>query len=284
MSLLDNLNITKQELDAVDVSPQELWDQYSVRADVKVDKPPVCVSIGQDYSYQPSVPYLLYTYGNISLMLGQEKVGKSFAKSLILAGALGGKANFYTERIKGHNLEGKFVIELDTEQDKFYTQWNRKRVVSMVGNEPVNYITQSWRALSTDSKLIQLDWLFTQSPYKDKLGLVFIDGYVDLVKDFNSLTESREFVEKLMIYSEKANCHISGILHLNPGSEKGRGHLGTVLQQKCETVIQVVKEEGYVTLKPMRTRGKSWDELNFEIKNGLPKEKDVLNSMDEGFI
>lgn len=256
MSLLDGLNIQKTDLVAQEVTPEEIWAKYTVRADEKVSKPPIAVSIGYDYSTQPSVPLPLMTYGNLSLMLGQEKVGKSFAKSLILAGALGGNSNNYTERIQGHDISQKFVIEIDTEQDKFYTQWNRKRVVYMVGSEPANYITQAWRGLSHESKILQLDWLFTQSPYKDKLGLVFIDGYVDLVKDFNSLTESREFVEKLMIYSEKSMCHIGGVLHLNPNAgdnPKGRGHLGTVLQQKCETVIHVLKDDtGFVTMKAMR--------------------------------
>ncbi|MBR4029001.1 MAG: hypothetical protein IKJ08_05405, partial [Alistipes sp.] len=51
--------------------------------------------------------------------------------------------------------------------------------------------------------------------------------------------ESDALVCALMSLSTKTNTHILCVLHTNPGSDKARGHLGSSLQRKAETVIYV---------------------------------------------
>jgi hypothetical protein len=74
----------------------------------------------------------------------------------------------------------------------------------------------------------------------DKLKLLIIDGYADLVTDVNDPAESNELVAWLMRLARKHQIAILGIIHLNPGAEsKTRGHLGSQLTRKCESTIQV---------------------------------------------
>jgi hypothetical protein len=92
-----------------------------------------------------------------------------------------------------------------------------------------------------------------------------------MLKDFNSLTESIEFTQRLMKYSSITKSHITGVLHLNPNSEKARGHLGTILQQKCETVV-IIKDAGeYSEVTCQRGRGKKFKPFAISVnKDWLP--------------
>ena len=237
----------------------------------EVSRPPLAISIGlDDRSYNGiNYPLRFGTYGNISLITGEEKSRKSFLKSLIEACSIGGRSNEFTNglEIQGHGIveNNKWIISIDAEQDEYDAWLNGIRIPKMVGNLYPRYKVLKWREKSKDERLAMLDWLFMESPYKDELGLVFLDGYVDFVKDFNNLEECDLFTTKLMKYSSIRKCHISGILHLNPETTKARGHLGTILGQKCETVV-IIKDEGdYSKVICKRGRGKKFKDFTIRI-------------------
>lgn len=241
------------------------------------ERPPLAVSIGSD---QQGYPIPFATYGNISLIKGEEKARKSFLKSLILACAIGGNSIDYAEEIKGHNLEDKYILDLDGEQDEYYAWLNGIRIPKMVGALPDNFHTIKLREKSTKERNQYLDWLFMESQFKNKIGLVSIDGYVDFVNNFNDLEECDRFTQRLMKYSSVTKCHITGILHLNPGTTKARGHLGTILQQKCESVINIQDGGSYSIVECQRARGKKFRDFTIRVnKDWLPYvSKDPINN------
>lgn len=219
------------------------------------------------------------TPGNLSLIKGAEKSGKSFFKSMLLAAAMRGRSTRHIQSLVGRGLENKIIVEVDTEQDETYVAWNRSRTLKMVGVESLsNYITVSMRAKTYLERMQGLTWLFEQSPARKNLGLVFIDGFVDLIADFNDNKQSRELVEQLMKWSQSTGAHISGIIHTNPGDPdfKARGHLGTMLQQKCETVAVVSydKNARRHQIECQRSRGRGWENIGFEIVDAMPFELD----------
>lgn len=227
----------------IDVSE---FNKCIVDVNATIKRPPLALSIGIDDKSYGGVFYPLKfaSLGNISMIAGEEKSRKTFVKSLLEANYFGGKSNNYTDtvEIKGHS-PNKWLVSIDSEQSLYDVTMTAKRVPFMCGSNPKNYLPIKLREKTTDQRLEILHWLFTKSEYKDNLGMVFIDGVVDFVKDFNSLTECKEFTEKLMKYSSDCNCNITCMLHLNPNSDKMRGHLGTILGQKCEMVM-LVKNEG----------------------------------------
>lgn len=254
-----------------DINLSEVFSDSVIDLKKAVDRPPLAISIGyDDKSYKGRYyPLRFGTYGNISMITGEEKSRKSFLKSMIEACVIGGKSNNYTNGvdIHGHDMNGKYIISIDAEQDTYDAWLNGARIPEMVGDYYDKYLMVKWREKSKKERLKLLDWLFMESPYKDNLGLVVIDGYVDFVNDFNDLKECDDFTSKLMKYSSMCKCHIMGILHLNPGSEKSRGHLGTILGQKCETVaiIKNMGEFSLVTCK--RSRGKRFDDFTIRINS-----------------
>ena len=223
-----------------------------------VDRPPLAISIGFDDKAYAGTHYPLKfgSMGNISLITGQEKSRKTFVKSLIEACAFGGKSNFYTDtlEIKGY-LGDKYLISIDTEQSLYDAVMTSKRVPHMVGAMPDNYISLMWREKTTKERLQLLEWLYMESPYRNEIGLTMLDGVVDCVQDFNSLTECKDFTEKLMKYTSLTNSHLCGLLHLNPNSDKLRGHLGTILGQKAEMVMIVENKGEYSECRCKVVRG-----------------------------
>jgi len=232
-------------------------------------RPPLAISVGHDdVAYNgTNYPLRFGTFGNISMIKGEEKARKSWLKSMIIGCSIGGGSNILCDQIQGHSLKDKYIIDIDTEQDSYDAWMVADRVKRMVGAMPENYIPVMLREYTSVERLGYLEWLFMESPYRAKLGIVSIDGYVDMLEDFNSLTESQKFTQKLMTYSSVSKAHITGVLHLNPNSDKARGHLGTILQQKCETVV-IIKDEGnYSQVNCQRGRGKKFKPFAISVND-----------------
>ena len=268
-----------------------MFNDTIVDLDKVVPRPPLAISIGfNDKGY----PQKFATLGNISMIMGEEKSRKSFVKSLIEAGTIGASASYKNKTTIAGHLGDKMIISIDSEQGAYDVWLNGSRVKKLV-NAPIdNYRMLMFREKTTTERMAMLDWLFTESPYRHNLGLVVLDGYVDFIDNSNDQKESKDFISKLMKYSSESNCHITGILHTNPknpssvdGYSKARGHLGTMLQQKCETValVESIKVEGikdgFSTVKCHRIRGASPFET-FTVRvdsDGLPYiSEDVIES------
>lgn len=277
--------IIKDALNEVDIDFSSDFKNTIIDIDAHVERPPLALSIGFDDRSYNGVHYPLKfaSFGNISMIAGEEKSRKTFVKSLLEANAIGGKADNYTGtlEIRGYLAE-KWVISIDSEQSLYDATMTAKRVPFMVGNKPDNYISLMWREKTTEERLNLLDWLFTKSEYKDNLGMVIIDGIVDFVKDFNSLTECKEITEKLMKYSSETNCNITCMLHLNPNSDKMRGHLGTILGQKCEMVMHVKNMGEYSICKCKTVRGgKPFKDFTIRIDdNWMPYVSEDINELN----
>ena len=61
--------------------------------------------------------------------------------------------------------------------------------------------------------------------------------------DINSTGESVEVINKMMEWSSKYDLHIHCVLHLNKGDNNVRGHIGTEMSNKAETVLVISKKQ-----------------------------------------
>lgn len=91
--------------------------------------------------------------------------------------------------------------------------------------------------------------------------IVFLDGIVDCISDFNDPTESKQYLTELAKIALEYNCAICCVIHTNPGDEsKMRGHLGTMLGQKASDVIQCIKtkkDDGSVVFEISQTENRN---------------------------
>jgi hypothetical protein len=97
----------------------------------------------------------------------------------------------------------------------------------------------------------------------------------DLVSDVNNIEESNMVVGKIMKWTEMYQVHIITVIHTNHGSNKPTGHLGSALEKKAETQIQLEKDEenpDIINVRCKASRSKSFDDFSFFVNDyGYPE-------------
>jgi hypothetical protein len=244
----------------------------------EIKQQPIALSIGESYYKGNSYPIPFGSYGDFSCIVGASKSRKTFFKSMIEAAYIGGQSNIYNPSIKGHNPKEKFVISFDTEQSHFHAQRVQRRVMELVDfNIGIydNYKSFALRSYEPNERLQFIDYIINESEFKNKIGLLSIDGFVDLVTDFNSLEQATGLTEKLLNWTAKGDMHITGILHKNFGTAKPVGHVGSSILKKAETVVFVEKGDDNVTVvKCEYSRNQQFKDIKFNVDENdwLPKE------------
>tara|TARA_R110000744_G_scaffold56031_2_gene118215 strand:+ start:295 stop:1137 length:843 start_codon:yes stop_codon:yes gene_type:complete len=243
-----------------------------------VEYPPVAISMGETQittlKGEKILPTPLGTYGNFSFVQAPPKTKKTFFISLLASVYLGG-SNKFGGTLKGHR-DNKCLIHFDTEQGKFHAQRVFKRVVDMNGGQDIGcYHTFGLRTVGFKHRINFIEYYLKEKIEENMVGLVVIDGIADLVSDVNSLEQSNEIAQKLMEWSQKFNCHIITVIHSNFGTDKPTGHLGSILEKKTETQIQLetnTVNKDWITVKCKRSRGYAFETFSFKVNNiGLPE-------------
>jgi hypothetical protein len=256
---------------------QLIEEDCYIDAEKSVEYPPIAISFGeqtiQTKKGNKTYKIPIGTYGNFSFVQAPPKSKKTFFISLLSAVYLKGQLEGFGGDLEGHR-DGKCLIHFDTEQGKFHAQKVFKRVLDMTGLTKECYHTFGLRALSYKERIDFIDYYLYDKMEGENVGLVVIDGMADLVSDVNNIEESNLATQKIMEWSAKLNCHIITVIHSNFGSDKPTGHLGSFLEKKAETQIQLelntVNKE-LVTVKCKRSRGFSFENFSFKINQlGLP--------------
>jgi len=256
-----------------------LHDEHFISVDEILKPQPVAISIGQSEYKGNLYPISMGSYGDFSCIVGASKAKKSFLKSMLIAGYIGGQSSIYFDNIRGHRDSEKYVIDIDTEQSEYHSQRVFKRVVELVGSNPSFYKPFALRKMSANERVDFINWIFTESPYVGNIGLVSIDGVADLVNDVNDLEQSNKVAQKLLEWSAVENCHILTVLHRNFGTKKPTGHLGSAVLKKAETVIFVEKEGDLTLVNPEYTRNQPFEPFAFEVgADWLPRLTDYQKS------
>lgn len=241
----------------------------------EISQQPIAISVRDSIYKGNSYPIPMGSYGDFSCIVGASKSRKTFFTSMIIAGYIGGKSNIINPSIKGHNTKDKFVISIDTEQSRFHAQRVQRRILEMVGSSYDLFKTFGLRPYSPQERFQYIDWIINESEYKDKIGLLIIDGYVDLVTDFNSLEQATGLTDKLLQWTSQGGMHITGILHKNFGSSKPVGHVGSSVLKKAETVVFIESdnENNQTIAKCEYSRNLAFGDIIFTVnEDWLPVE------------
>ena len=225
------------------------------------------------------------TLGNFSASTGKAKSKKTFNVSAIVAASLAGRQIL---NYRAHLPEGKQqVLYVDTEQSRFHCHNVLERILRLAGlpttcdNENLDFICL--REYSPSVRIEVIDYALRQGK---GYGLVIIDGIRDLMLDINSTGESVEVINKMMEWSSKYNLHIHCVLHLNKGDNNVRGHIGTEMSNKAETVLVITKSTtnpDISEVKAMHIREKEFKPFAFTVnEEGLPEIVEHTPEKEEG--
>ncbi|WP_368327698.1 AAA family ATPase [Phocaeicola sp. RTP21198st1_B8_RTP21198_201120] len=230
------------------------------------------------------------TLGNFSASIGKAKSKKTFNVSAIVAAAL--KNGTVLRYVAELPEEKRKILYVDTEQSPYHCLKVMKRILRMAGlpddrdNEHLEFL--ALRKYTPEQRIRIVEQAIYNTP---DIGLVIIDGIRDMVYDINSPGESTRIISKLMQWTDDRQIHIHTILHQNKGDDNTRGHIGTELNNKAETVLQITKstQDGNISeVKAMHIRDREFDPFAFRINDSaLPEAVDGYvfkqPSQDRGF-
>ena len=264
--------------DAVELLMEMYEDELRVDATQKVPHPEPVLSLGtKTYETKDGLveyPLALGTKGNFIFVQAPPKSKKTFFISLLSAVYMKGQVDTFGGDLRGYS-NGKHLIHFDTEQGNFHAQMVFRRPIDMTSIDADKYHTFALRQLDFKERIQFIEWYLYEKLEGKDVGLVIIDGVADLCSDVNNIEESNAVVQKLMKWSKELNCHIITVIHSNFGSDKPTGHLGSFLEKKTETQIQLelnTVNKGLVTVSCKRSRNAPFENFSFKVNNfGLPQ-------------
>ena len=239
--------------------------EYAIDDNVEYPDPDYLTEIGG----VPTMPK-----GNLVALSAKWKNGKTFFCDIISAIYLG------SDRFTGcrsRHTSGK-VIFFDTEQAMSDTARIRKTIKAMTpeerhGDLDVYCLRNAGIYNEVDSDEISRFDFISQTIAHKLPDLVIIDGIADLIYNYNDVIESQKVVNKLAAIANEGNCCIIVVMHQNKGQHDRnmKGHLGTMLYQKCSDVFNVEKHGTIFEVSHSVSRHRQSDGLIFKLDdNAVP--------------
>ena len=226
--------------------------------------------------------------GELHIVTGKSGHGKTAFMSQVMATLLCGK--FGNMQYEGEPPHMPVVLYIDTEQGKDDTIAIKNRVCSLAGipfNEPcdrfkVARLRDTVNAVDRWRQILKLAYVI-------KPDVMFIDGLLDIVEDYNEQKECTPIIRELMIMATHYDMSTWCVLHENPTTEKMVGSLGSIAQRKVTEVFAVRKHKNekekdrkpnrpniYFSVEQLKARGKDVEDWDFEILSvegwGRPRE------------
>lgn len=184
------------------------------------------------------------TLQNFVVYSGLPKAGKSTFIAATLASALmpgdqfGIKINFPEDRRR--------VCLFDTESSDydFYRQIDKIRRFSQINILPD--VFDAYRVREDHPKQIKemVEMYLQDTP---ECSVMVIDGFLDLLLNFNDEIESRMLINWLKRLTKLYNCLIIGVLHLGKKDGHTLGHLGSMVDRYTQSLLKITKDKEQLT-------------------------------------
>lgn len=237
--------------------------------------------------------------GELHIISGKPGNGKTALMTMLMAAILSGRYGKLEYILK--ERPNPKVLYIDTEQGKDDTIALKNRVCTMAGID-YKHKTESFiilRLRDTESekdrwrKILKAIWMIRPTD-------IFLDGILDLVRDYNDQVECQPIIRKCMMLANEYDTSLWMVLHENPLVSKLVGTLGSIAQRKVAEIFSVIKTKQcdlkpnevqtnmpdiYFTVDQVKARGKDVDKWWFKYTDangwGMPEEIDGPQTIAE---
>ena len=226
---------------------------------------------------QPVPPGLVFRDGvavasrrTLTMVAGEEKSGKSYNLALMIAAAVGGRDCF------GYSaLQPLRAVAIETEMSDDEAAARYRGAFNAAGiqttSSPQNLDVLRLRGCDPRQK---------QEVLRDVVedirpDVVFIDGLLDFVADFNDPAQATEVVEGLLQICDSYNCGVVVTIHTNPeynGRAKALGHVGSALARRDSCFLLSKRSGPVIQVSFRHGRGGGFPPFSFTIgSDGTPQ-------------
>jgi hypothetical protein len=182
----------------------------------------------------------ILTLGSFLVLTGKPKARKTTFLHAIIETLITGNEKF---TIQGELNNKNKIALVDTEQSIFDLYQSLNRLATGLNcklKEVPNLDVYTARA--GDVNLIK-KLITTICEKTENLGVICIDGLIDLVDDINDVRQAKEAINFIKSIADKFNVSIIGILHQNKGTNFSLGHLGSFASRFAQSELSIEKNE-----------------------------------------
>lgn len=179
------------------------------------------------------------TVGNLLAFCSKAGVGKSSLCEAITASLINPHCDSLGFSVALKEYRRK-VLYLDTERtiQDTWNAWERtyRRAGMKAPNIDKRVLFANLKAVSIPDRKKYVEQILNKNP---DIGLIIFDGAGDFIRDTNSIAESCDFIDWINTFNPNISLVFS--LHTNPRDDKPRGHIGSELCRRAESVFLVRK-------------------------------------------
>ena len=226
--------------------------------------------------------------GELHIISGKPGNGKTGLISQLMATVLCGSFGNTKKRDVKHKVRNQetgevtevevptVVLYIDTEQGEDDTIAIKNRVCSLAGIDYTKPCKSFFVLRLRDTEEAQDRWRkILKAIYKVGPTDIFLDGLLDIVKDYNDQVECQPIIRKCMMLATYYDASMWAVLHENPMVDKLVGVLGSITQRKVAEIFTVIKVK-QCDLKP-NDRRDDLPEIYFRVKQNKARGRDVAD-------
>lgn len=234
--------------------------------------------------------------GDLHIITGKPGHGKtgliSQLMATVLCGHFGRTSGRQVPRLVRDEATGEVtekmvstcVLYIDTEQGKDDTIAIKNRVCTLAGLPTDKPMREFVILRLRDTEEAADRWRkILKAIYLLKPTDIFLDGMLDIVRDYNDQVECQPVVRKCMKVATEYDTSLWAVLHENPMVDKLVGTLGSIVQRKVSEIFAVrkVKQSDqkpadqnsslpdiYFVVKQLKARGRDVKDWMFEYATG----------------
>ena len=208
----------------------------------------------------------------IHALTGQSGHGKTMLFSQFMAAILCGEFGGLRYELSDI-IPRPSVLYVDTEMEEENTIAVKNRVCELINRNPQQSYDDFKILMLRETEEAINRWRKTlKAIYEVKPTIVFIDGLLDLVNDFNKNDECQRLIYRCMQVASHYGISVWCLVHQNPGNTtKLVGHLGSMLERKVTDVFCCIKETNdktgdvTFTVKQTKARGRDVPAWKFRV-------------------
>ena len=224
--------------------------------------------------------------GELHIISGKPGNGKTGLISQLMATVLCGQFGNTMKREVKHKVRNPetdevteenvptVVLYIDTEQGEDDTIAIKNRVCSLAGIDFRQKCPSFYVLRLRDTEEAQDRWKkILKAIYQIGPTDIFLDGLLDIVKDYNDQVECQPIIRKCMMLATYYDASMWAVLHENPMVDKLVGVLGSITQRKVAEIFTVIKVK-QADLKSSDRRDDLPD-IYFRVKQNKARGRDV---------
>ena len=224
--------------------------------------------------------------GELHIISGKPGNGKTGLISQLMATVLCGQFGNTMKREVKHKVRNPetddvteedvptVVLYIDTEQGEDDTIAIKNRVCTLAGIDYREPSKAFYVLRLRDTEEASDRWKkILKAIYQIGPTDIFLDGLLDIVKDYNDQVECQPIIRKCMMLATYYDASMWAVLHENPMVDKLVGVLGSITQRKVAEIFTVIKVK-QCDLKP-NDRRNDLPDIYFRVKQNKARGRDV---------